>query len=376
MNKLEPSVLCEQIKEAMVTFGFNSATLEYYEKTAFQPIRSYFSTCNQQTVSLETLKCCTLQARQKYEDGKLSYHSFSYLRKAVSMMEELFMTGTLEWRELPNWKGVDLNTYFTEVLETYVCTKKRAGCHSDSTLKIYKGINFQFLRYLNDHGHIVFSTVTLKDAGGFIPYIANSRPSGMQGVMTALRSFCKFLMDVHLTEINLLSAFGTAVAPRRKVIFGFTRDEVDAILNAVDKETAIGKRDYAILLLAKKTGLRSADITNLLFSNIDWKNDMIHIIQRKTRRPLILPLEFDVDNALYDYILHGRPVSKSSHIFIRMRPPYQRLTEHSSSMNSIICKYMDAGGVSHKAVERKGFHSFRRSLGTRMLENEVHVIPG
>lgn len=77
----------------------------------------------------------------------------------------------------------------------------------------------------------------------------------MQGVMTALRSFCKFLVDAHITEINQLSAFRTSVAPRRKVIFGFTRHEVDAILNAVDKETAIGKRDYAILLLAKKTGL-------------------------------------------------------------------------------------------------------------------------
>jgi site-specific recombinase XerD len=115
------------------------------------------------------------------------------------------------------------------------------GCnHTDSTLEIYQGINFQFLKYLQDHGHLGFSTVTLKDAGGFIPYIANRHPSGMQGVMTALRSFCKFLLETHLTEINLLSAFRTAVSPRRKVIFGFTRVEVDTILNAVDKETAIG----------------------------------------------------------------------------------------------------------------------------------------
>lgn len=79
----------------------------------------------------------------------------------------------------------------------------------------------------------------------------------------------------------------------------------------MDKETAIGKRDYGILLLAKKTGLRSVDIVNLQFNNIDWKNDEIHIIQHKTNRPLILPLEPDVGNAIYDYILHGRPVAES-----------------------------------------------------------------
>lgn len=121
----------------------------------------YFATSNQQNVSLEALESCVLQARQKYEDGKLSYHGFSYLRKSVSMMKEVFMTGTLEWRELPNWKIVNLNTYFEEILETYVSAKKRGGCYSDSTLEIYKGINFQFLRYLHDRGHLEFSTVTI-----------------------------------------------------------------------------------------------------------------------------------------------------------------------------------------------------------------------
>lgn len=91
MKKLELSVLCEQTKAAMVTFGFSTTTLEYCEKTGFQPIRSYFDTYNQEMILLETLECCVLQARQKYEDGKLSYHGFSYLRKTVSMMEEVFL---------------------------------------------------------------------------------------------------------------------------------------------------------------------------------------------------------------------------------------------------------------------------------------------
>jgi site-specific recombinase XerD len=219
-------------------------------------------------VSLETLECCVLQARQKYEDGDLYYNGFCYLRKAASMMEEVYKTGTLEWRKLPKWKLGNLNSFFTEILDTYIRSKKRTGCHADSTLKTYKVIIAQFLKFLCENGHRDFSTVTLKDASGFIPYIANRYPAGMQGVMTALRSFCKFYNDVPITEIKLLSAFSTTVAPRRKAIFGFTRDEANAILNAMDKETAIGKRDHAILLLAKKTGLRSGDIVNLQFTKL------------------------------------------------------------------------------------------------------------
>jgi hypothetical protein len=153
------------------------------------------------------LKSSVLQARQKYENGQLSYHGFSYLRKTVSMLEEVFMTDTLVWRELPNWTVVDLNMYFAEILETNETTKKKSGCLSDSTVVIYKGINFQFLKYIQDIGHLAFSTVTQKTARGFIPYISNKHPSGMLGVMTALRSFCKFLKDTDLTEINQLSAF-------------------------------------------------------------------------------------------------------------------------------------------------------------------------
>jgi hypothetical protein len=127
MNNLEPSVLCEQIIDAMVTFGLSPATLEYYEKVGFQPIRLYFATCKQQMVSLETLESCVLQARQRYEDGKLSYYGFSYLRKTLSMMKEVFMTGSLKWRELPIWKVVDLNTNFMEILEAYVIARKEVG---------------------------------------------------------------------------------------------------------------------------------------------------------------------------------------------------------------------------------------------------------
>ena len=159
----------------------------------------------------------------------------------------------------------------------------------------------------------------------------------------------------------------------RKISFGFRHAATNAIPKAIDINTAIGKRDYAIILVTMKTGLGSKGIVNLQFSNMFWKNEEIHIIQRKTNRPLILSLENDVGNAIYEYLLHGRPIAESSYIFIRMLPPYQKLSNHSSSMRSILCRYMNLAGVSYKSGERKGFHSFRRSLATWMLENEISL---
>jgi site-specific recombinase XerD len=371
MKNLELFHLWEQVKTSMLTFGFSAKTLEYYEKVGFQPLCSYFLASKQEEISLEALYSCVFETRNKYEEGKISSHDFSYLRKTVSMIEEVYSTGKLVWKELPNWKVLNLNAYFTDILNNYINTQKKKGIYADSTLEIYKYNIYQFLDYLDKNGHQNFSSVIIQDVSNFILYISKKLTAGMQGMMTAMRSFCKFLDDKNFISINMLSIFQYPVAPRRKVIFGFTKEEADAIINAIDKNTPIGKRDYAIILLALKTGLRSIDLVNLQFSNISWKNEEIHIVQRKTNRPLVLPLEPAVGNAIYEYLFNGRPKSKSPHIFIRMIPPYQKLSDHTSSLRSMLCTYMNLAGVSYNPGERKGFHSFRRSLGTWMLENEI-----
>ena len=91
----------------------------------------------------------------------------------------------------------------------------------------------------------------------------------------------------------------------RKYLSGFTQAEAEMIVSAPDRTTVCGKRDYAIMTLAKNTGLRSIDILGLKFSDVDWNRKELRMVQHKTDVPLTLPIEIPVCNAIADYILHG-----------------------------------------------------------------------
>lgn len=125
-----------------------------------------------------------------------------------------------------------------------------------------------------------------------------------------------------------------------------------------------------MLLLALRTGLRSIDITNLQLDDIDWKNNAIEIVQKKTGSSLVLPLLTDVGNALADYILNGRPNSPLHYIFLRSQAPHQQLSEHSCCYG-ISKSMMKKAGVRQGEGERNGFHSFRHSVAARLLAEET-----
>lgn len=133
----------------------------------------------------------------------------------------------------------------------------------------------------------------------------------------------------------------------------------------------MGKRNFAMITLAVHTGLRQIDVLNLKLHNICWKESEIRIIQHKTRRQLILPLDQETGDALTDYILNARPQSDSDFVFLRSVAPYRNLKVGSCIGSWMVQKYAALGGVTWEKSERKGFHSFRRSLGREMLINEV-----
>ena len=112
---------------------------------------------------------------------------------------------------------------------------------------------------------------------------------------------------------------------------------------------------------------------NLKLQDIHWKDAEISIVQRKTNRQLILPLDQETGDAIADYLLHGRPTSKSTFVFLRSVAPYTNLKVGSCIGSRIVQKYAALSGVVWTTEERKGFHSFRRSLGRELLENDVPV---
>ena len=150
------------------------------------------------------------------------------------------------------------------------------------------------------------------------------------------------------------------------------QNDLDIVVRSIDLDTAIGKCDYAILLLATSSGMRASDIAKIKLSDIDWRNNEIHIVQGKTQVPISLPLQKGVGAALVDYILNGRPKSKLPEIFLRNLAPFNGFKD-GVSVACILRRRMKAAGVSHMLGDGKTMHGIRRMLGTHMTISGVPV---
>lgn len=152
----------------------------------------------------------------------------------------------------------------------------------------------------------------------------------------------------------------------------WTSEEIERILAAIDTESPTGKRNYAMFLLMARTGLRISDVVTLKFSNIDWKNNSISLVQQKTGNNLGLPLSKELGMAIISYLKNGRPQSSSDFIFIRHTAPYGPLGYHNN-FNTEVRKYMRRAGVTMLVERHVGVHTFRHSFATNMLKAETSL---
>lgn len=126
-----------------------------------------------------------------------------------------------------------------------------------------------------------------------------------------------------------------------------------------------------MILLAARLGLRASDICGLTFSNILWEQNLIKIVQQKTKKPVELPLLEEVGNAIIDYLKYGRPSSELPNIFIKLYSPYKRLEE--PTLHSIVSSYLNLAGIDNVSIKKHGPHALRHSLASFLLEKKTPI---
>jgi integrase len=145
------------------------------------------------------------------------------------------------------------------------------------------------------------------------------------------------------------------------------------LLEAVDRSSAKGKRDYAILLLACRLGLRAGDIRTLKLDELHWENSTIEVTQSKTGMPLSLPLTSEVGEALIDYLKSGRPHTAHREIFLKVNPPFDPFRENSNlhhivtywrrlAQGSLFGLHKSAASIRYATPSRLGFWRRGRRL--------------
>jgi len=198
------------------------------------------------------------------------------------------------------------------------------------------------------------------------------------GLVTA-RNFLSFLFESGGTKTNMSVCVPKPARPR-SLPSVYSSDEVKRLLSSVDRTDSLGKRDYAVLILAAYLGLRSSDIADLSFKDVDRAAKTIEITQVKTGRPLKLVMNREVEEAIDDYIKNGRPQPPSGEpravdatpskdkIFLRFRAPFSPLTV--GLCHAIAHKYFNLAGIAAQG-RRRGPHALRASYATALVAKGV-----
>lgn len=227
-----------------------------------------------------------------------------------------------------------------------------------------------FLLYLSGN-KVEVSDISEPNIIGFLSAYIDKSKSYIETQIIALKRFATYAIDTGLTSTDISKYIPPLARVASQRIPSVWEDcDIDKLLSSVDRGSPIGKRDYAILLLAAKLGLRRGDITGLEFKDINWEDKRIDIVQRKTQKPLSLPLPDDVGWAIIEYLKYGRPKSEFPQIFLRHVTPIAPFSD-SAALGRIISRYRTTAGIDVGDNVRKGMHSLRHTFATRLLREKV-----
>ncbi len=252
--------------------------------------------------------------------------------------------------------------------EDYFEYLKARGISEKKTIQSYKRIVSNFVEYLLEKGVSHISGI-IEDC---IVKFIESRQYRQKEYIGTIRRFLNYLYKEHLIAKDysyVLQSLGKNVKHIKTPSF-YSPDEIRQLEESISRTSNLGKRDYAMVTLCSRLGLRVSDVAYLSFKDINWENNSINIIQYKTGNPLTLPLLPIVGNAIIDYLKNGRPKSTSNKVFLSCRPPYGEMNP-GSVHNAIAVAFRESGvdfGDRHH-----GGHALRFSLAQRMLDKSTPI---
>lgn len=202
----------------------------------------------------------------------------------------------------------------------------------------------------------------------FTTTLMHRHAKSIASIHITMRSFLRFLYLKEFHEKDLSSdvphfksSFGTRIPSVWKT------EDVKKMLACIDRGNPTGKRDYAILLLVARLGMRVGDIKSLKLADLQWEHRRIRIVQQKTARTVDYPILEDIGWALIDYLKDGRPKVDTPILFLRHNAPFEPFGMHAN-LHSIITKYTRRAGIEFPKEQHHGLHSLRHTLAKTLLD--------
>jgi site-specific recombinase XerD len=233
-----------------------------------------------------------------------------------------------------------------------------------ATIVNYMPFIRDFLNGCFGDGRVTLSRLGAGDVVRFVQRQASRLHLKRAKLMTtALRSFLRYVRfrgDITLdlvAAVPVVANWSMTAIPR-----AIAADQVRQLLASIDRRTATGRRDYAILLLLARLGLRSGEAAFLELDDIDWNAGQLSVRGKSGQRNE-LPLPTEVGKAIAAYLRRGRPHSTSRRIFLRAKAPIRGF-RGASGVGSIVRHSLQRAGIN---APTSGAHQFRHGLASEML---------
>lgn len=266
-------------------------------------------------------------------------------------------------------KEILTNPFFVDIRSRFqiFCEKKS---YSRVTTEHYVKQSSYLMDYLAAQGMDDFTAVTLDTVNAYIRTLAGFTYKTVEQHICSLRAFFRFLYQEGIVPDDLAAKMPMVKARKQAAIPSvWIHEELRQLIGAIDRGSPKGRRDYAIILIACRLGLRCTDIKNLCFENFNWAEKKLCFTQSKTGQPMELPLVPDVGWAVIDYLKYGRPKVDSSRIFVRHMAPFLPFSE-GDHLDQLIRAYMVKAHIPMRGRHR-GMHSLRHTMASVLLEKDT-----
>ncbi|MGH3266235.1 MAG: site-specific integrase, partial [Trebonia sp.] len=299
------SALVSGLDTEMARLGYKPSTMVWY-RGCWRRMERFFASRGVEEFSLDVAMAWVDQACggffDKEQTGTLKTTDV-YLFRVAAMLDDFAVRGAVLRRY--SRTADTLSADQAGVLARFKASLRTAGC-AVSTVRTYVTVAGEFCAFTGRRGGL--ARLDARVIGAFVATLAGYQAKTVEQKLCALRSLLRFAVGEGLVEATVLDAVPAAKSTRQaRVPSVWAPADVRKVLAAVDRGNPCGKRDYAIILLITRLGLRGVDVKRLRFADLDWPGNRVSVVQAKTGRRVVLPLLTDVGWAIIDYIRYGRP---------------------------------------------------------------------
>ncbi len=367
-NNLPISELIEKMDAHMVSLGYTASTLRHYRQ-AWNALKNLALSEGATHFSKE-LGFRLLREHYKidpYESNLSEYKSV--VRRSVMLLLEFQISGMIAKRQP---KGdYDIPAGFKAAGNQFMDFLRESSL-APGTIYNYRMFIFRATSFFVNHGALGLESLNNDLINLYMKTFAGFSKAYISANMHSLSKFLDYAHEQGYTD-KVFSFPSITVYKDRRVPEYYTADEVSKILSSIDRGNALGKRNYAMVLLGARYGLRISDIISLKLSELDFENNRISITQQKTGKPLTLDILPDVGWALIDYLKNGRPDAECDNVFLRHTHPYKAFTR-GETMQYMLRQYALSAGIWKAGTEKHcSFHMLRYSLASDLIQQGVSL---